>query len=273
MKAPYHPGRIVTLIILLAVVTLACALGGSVSPVTTQAVARLPTLTSTPQPELASTTARSTSPSPATAVPPPVETPTPIATSTPYAGGWIFSGVRQASGQVGDLQVYGDALNDSSASVEVKAITGAFYDDLGQVIADGATSGRWPAVLVPPGGRIPFVLTVPGLTSAASFDLRIEAQANNASRSQDFEFSGVTQSSEGSNTCLSGQLRASRGEVHAYLVIAAILFDNRDKVINYNDERQDAPTGLSGGQIREVKICLDGLDQTIARYELRAWGQ
>lgn len=261
------------LIISLAVVTLACAIGGSATPPATEAIARLPTFTPTSGPELPPTAAVSTSPPPAAATPLPAETPTPISTPTPYAGGWIFSGVRQVTDQPGGLQIYGEAVNDSSAAVEVKAITGAFYDDTGQVIADGNTSGRWPAVVVPPGGRIPFALTVPGSTGAVSFDLRVEAQPSSATPRQDFEFLEVTESAEGNATCLAGQLRNPGAALTASLVVGAVLFDSQDKVINYADQPQDAPETLGSGQTKAVKLCVDRLNQNVVRYELRAWGQ
>jgi hypothetical protein len=254
----------------LALITLACTFMGSATPPATESIARLPTLTSTAESALALTLASTPQ---ATAPPLPADTPTAISTPTPYTGGWVFFGVRNFFDQnEGGLRLYGDALNDSSAALEVTNITGTFYDNLGQTVADGNTTGHWPMATVPPGGRLPFALIVPDLSSADSFDLRIEAKPSTEMPRQDFEILEVIQATEDSNYCLSGKIRNPGSELQSYLVITAVLFDDQDKVVNYADYREAAPTGLGSGQTREFKICVASLNQAVARHELRAWG-
>jgi hypothetical protein len=254
----------------------------SPAPPATDRIARLPTLTTTPA---VSTTAPSaveaplapavSADAPPAAAPlPPVESPTPIPIPTAYSGGWVFFGVRNFPDQAaGGLHLYGDVLNDSGATVEVSNITGTFYDELGQVVADGNTTGQWPTSTIPPGGRVPFGLIVPGLQSADSFDLRVEAQPSSQTPRQDFEFLEVAQSAEGSSYCLMGKL-SNPGEVlNSYLITAAILFDGEDKVINYINFYEAASANLTPDQPKDFNICVDTLNQPVARYELRAWGQ
>ena len=260
---------LVLLIPIMALVTLACAFLGSATP-RADDIAPLPIFTSAPVPALALTLASTPQ---ATALSFPSQTPTTISTPTPYAGGWVFFGVRDFFEQnEGGLRLYGDVLNDSSAALEVTNITGTFYDAQGQTVADGNTTGQWPVTTVPPGGRVPFELVVPGLPSADSFDLRVEAKPSSETPRQDFEFLEVTPSTEGNNYCLAGQLRNSGDALGSYLVIAAVLFDGQDKVINYADDHQAAPIDLGSGQTRDFKICVNALNQAVARYELRAWG-
>lgn len=55
-------------------------------------------------------------------------------------------------------------------------------------------------------------------------------------------------------------------------MVVAILYDSQDRVINFGNYHQPAPTALVGDQMMDFEICVDPLDQTVTRYELRAWG-
>jgi hypothetical protein len=57
-----------------------------------------------------------------------------------------------------------------------------------------------------------------------------------------------------------------------YLVIVAILYDDQGNVINFNAHYQLSFSGLSGNETMDFENCVAPLDQSVARYELRAWG-
>ena len=51
-----------------------------------------------------------------------------------------------------------------------------------------------------------------------------------------------------------------------------ILYDSQEKVVNFGDELEPRP-GILGDETLDFEICAQTLGQTVARYELRAWGE
>lgn len=206
---------------------------------------------------------------------PPTETPTttPTPTETPLPQGWVFSNVRVFYDQdEGGLRLVGDVLNNTGAAQEVTRITGTFYDTQGQTVTDPDIIDYWPLDAVPPGGQMPFDLVVTGLQSADRFDLQVEAQPSRETLHQDFEFLDLNSSNEASDYCLTGKLRSQGNELQDYLVIVAILYDDQGKVINFNANYEFSLTGLVNNQAMDFENCVTLLDQSVTRYEVRAWG-
>lgn len=206
----------------------------------------------------------------------PANIPTVPATTAPNAetSGWSFVGLRVCTDQYeGGLWLYGDLINNTGVYQELFFITGTFYNAQGQAIADeGNAYGYSPALVIPPGERVPFELTVEGVQSAANFDLRVEAQPSSQVPRQDFEFSDLDQLDEGYGYCIGGTLRNPGSELQDYLVVVAVLYDGQDRVIGFGEHRAD-PKSVVGDETEEFEICVDPHDQDVARYELRAWGQ
>ncbi len=208
-----------------------------------------------------------------TDAPVPTDTPTPPPTATPLPQGWVFTNARiSPDPDENNLLLYGDVINNTGTSQDLWFITGAFYDAQGQVIADENTLDYWPIETVPPGGQIPFELTVFGIQSAADFDLRVEAESSDDIPSQDFEFSDLSQVNEDDETCVSGKVRNLGEELQFYLSVVVVLYDGQDKVINFSDHYNHTPQNLVGDQTMDFKVCVDPLSQDVARYDVRAWG-
>jgi uncharacterized protein YraI len=201
-------------------------------------------------------------------------TPTPASTATPDTSGWAFAGIRFHPDQAEDsLVLYGTIINNSGTAQEVAFVTGSFFDTQGQLIADEAdTYDRWFVGIVPTGSQMPFELTVTGIRESAQMNLRVEAEPSDEPPRQDFEFLAVSSSSEWGDYCLSGELRNPGDVLEDYLVIVAVLYDHDDKVINFSDYEELALEDIVADQTLEFQICVDPLDQAVARYELQAWG-
>ena len=185
---------------------------------------------------------------------------------------WSFVGVRVSTDDGGNLLLHGDAINNAGSSQEIVSITGLFYDAQGRVTADAnMILEYWPLIdTIPPGGRVPFELTVVGIQSAANFYLSVEAEPSDETPRQDFEFSDLKQSNEAGNYCVTGKLRNPGDALQSYLVIVVVLYDDQDNVINFGDYGE-FDVGAGGGD-QTFEICIDPLNQDVARYELRAWG-
>ena len=125
---------------------------------------------------------------------------------------------------------------------------------------------------MPQGGRLPFELVVLGPDSIEDFDLVVEAEADNEALHQDFEFLEVNPQAGADDYCLLGRLRNLGGQINAYLLVVAVLYDDQDRVINYSDDFQRFPDGLVGDTTTDFDVCVNPLKQNVARYELRAWG-
>ena len=171
------------------------------------------------------------------------------------------------------LWLYGEATNISQSSQELSRVTGTFYDAQGQVIAgaDKTVSG-FPVFVVPPGGRVPFVLVAYGILTAADYDLSVEALPSSDTPRQDFQFpSSTTSTNAWGDYCVTGTLHNSGGALLEYLRIVAVLYDSQNNVVNF--DKYVVTQAVAGNQDVPFTICVDPLEQTVARNELRAWGQ
>lgn len=219
--------------------------------------------------------------SPTTALTTPTEEPLPpTATSepptpTPLPEGWVFNGVQITPKPDGSaLLVHGNLLNNTNSAQKLSKVTGIFFDEQGQVIAgtDGNLTDYWPIAAVPPAGQIPFELVVPGLQRAADYDLQVQAEPGELLLRQDFEFIDVNLTPKEEKQCVIGKVRNPGGELQSYLVIAAVLYDTQDNVINYYDHLEQSIGNLKDDTTLDFEICVDPLNQPVARFEPQAWG-
>ena len=169
------------------------------------------------------------------------------------------------------LLLYGDLINNTESPQALALITGTFYDDQGQVIAnEDSIYDYWPPVdAIPPGGRMPFELIVDGIQGDAKSSLRVEAEPSSESPRQDFEFSDLNQWNEGDVYCVGGTLRNPGGELQGYLVIVAVLYDDQGNVVNFGDYYEPY---LESDEALDFETCVAPPNQGVARYELWAWG-
>jgi hypothetical protein len=193
--------------------------------------------------------------------------------ATPSA--WSFAGLRlHPNPEDGNLLVFGDLINTTGFPQELQAIRGTFYDAQGQVIAgEDSVTAYWPVDEVPVDGHMPFELTVESIQSAATFDLRVEAQIINEAPRHDFEFPTAIQSDEGEGYCLTGTARNPGAPLQSSLTIVAVLFDSQEKVINFDSDEKTNIAGFEGGAGLSFRICIAPPNEDVARYELRAWGR
>jgi hypothetical protein len=210
----------------------------------------------------------------------PTATPPPRATTVAVipdikSGEWAFTGVRLYTGQDEDgVLLYGDLVNNTGDTQKLDFISGIFYDAQGQIIADATNIDVYrPLDFILPGGQLPFEMTVTGIQSAANFDLSVEAEPSTETLRQDFEFSEVNQWNESGKFCVSGQLRNKGAPLQNYLVIATILYDSQDNIVNFSHQQEPSFAQMIGDHPLDVDICIGSSNQNVAGYALRAWGQ
>lgn len=204
----------------------------------------------------------------------PTLVPEAAALTTQVNDGWKFSNIRLATtaGETG-LTLVGNVINDTGSAQELAAITGAFFDTHGQEIAGGETRGDWLVGVLPQGGQIPFKLTVPGIKSAANFDLTVEASAGQQNLRQNFQVLNQRRSVESGRICVTGKLRNPGAALESYLKVGLVLYDAQNNVVNFSDTGQSALEALPGGRTTNFEICTDSLGQEVDRFELQTWGQ
>jgi hypothetical protein len=196
---------------------------------------------------------------------------TPVGGSpTTTAGGWSFVNVQRFDSGV----VYGEAVNDSGSSQQISHVTGTFYDSQGQVVAGtGDISDYWPIYIVPPGAVVPFKLSISGAPGVADLDLSVISQPSSDTPRQDFAFSDADASQGGGGYCVTGSLQNPGGSLQDYLTIVAVLYNAQGNVINFESYDEFFPEDVVGDQTLDFEVCVDPLNQEVARYELRAWGE
>ena len=192
--------------------------------------------------------------------------------STPDLG-WEFANIRLDPSQYEDsLVMYGKMINNTGMSQELFFVSGLFYDGQHQLIADEKdTYDYWPVEIVPPGGQVPFELTVSDIPSATDFNLSVESEPSDKTPSPDFEFFAVQTVPDENIYCLEGMFRNKGPDLQGELVVVVVLYDNQDQVINFDDNPFEVDTFKSGDE-EEFFVCLDPLGQQVLRYELLGWG-
>jgi hypothetical protein len=188
--------------------------------------------------------------------------------------GWSVSNVQVYPDQLADgLLMYGSITNNTDSSQALASVTGNFYDDQGQIVAnEDNTFDYWPIDVIPPGGQTPFELTIDGIQSIANFSLNVEAEPSDDTPRQDFEFLDVNQWNEYEAYCLAGRLKNPGDALEEYLMIAAVLYDEQDKIVKFGDYYEPYPEEVTDTQPLDFELCVDLIDQGVARHELRAWG-
>ena len=195
--------------------------------------------------------------------------------SVASTGGWSFVGVKSVYDPDWEsLFLRGEAVNDTGAPQRLTDIIGIFYDADGQVIADrGDFVSYWPTDVVPAGGLVPFEVEIYDVREVADFDLKVIAQATGETVREDFDITNLEVTNRPGEYCVTGELRNPGGGLRDYLVIAAVLYDDQGRVINYGSYNVWYPPEVAGDQGADFELCADLLDQAVARYVVRAWGQ
>jgi hypothetical protein len=100
----------------------------------------------------------------------------------------------------------------------------------------------------------------------------VEAKPSDDPTRLDFEFLDLEARNDDEDYCISGILGNPGAEVREYLVIAAILYDDQERVVNFIDYGIFGDVGLSSGDLVPFDLCVQPPNQGVARYEARAWG-
>lgn len=213
----------------------------------------------------------------------PVGTPPPTATLPPppdptdipqtEVDGWIFRGVQTSLDQ-GQAVVVGELINKTGAPQQAVDISGIFYNAKDQVIQDEIdTLSYVPADVVPVGAHIPFELVIESTQSIYRLDLVARSAPATASPRQDFKFANVSQWTDELNTyCLDGEVQNTGLPLGDYLVVMAIAYNEQGNVVSFGEYSPVLPNVVVGDQISPFEMCIDPLNQNIARHELRALG-
>ncbi len=165
------------------------------------------------------------------------------------------------------LLFFGDLINNTGTGQNLTYISSTYYDAGGQKIPYGATVYQLPITTIPQGGRVPFELIAEDLMDMADFDLQAVAEPEAEAPRQDFEFVDITTAAEGGNHCVAGRLRNPGPPLSTYLVIAAVLYDSQDQVINYGFVNPASPANVIGDNTVDINLCVDRQSQEVARYE------
>jgi len=171
------------------------------------------------------------------------------------------------------LLLMGELVNDTGAPQQAIAISGAFYDMQGEVVADNLDVVSYvPVDPVPAGAHVPFELKVSGGQDIDRFDLRALSEPASDAPRQDFQFSGIEQwAGDAIGYCVRGQVENQGPPVQEYLVVLAIGYDAQGSVVNFGEYYVDVVPD-SGPQSSPFEMCLASLGRQLSRYDLRAFG-
>ncbi len=209
-------------------------------------------------------------PNPTATLPPPPDSEPEPNSEVP---GWSFRAVH-TSLEEGNAVVVGELINSTGSPQQAVEVSGIFYDAQDQVIEDEIdTLSYVPVEVIPPGAHVPFELTVESPQPIYRLDLvALSAPATDFPR-QDFQFANINQWAGESNMyCLSGQVQNTGSPLADYLVIMATTYDDQGQVAGFGEYAPAYPEVIVGSQTTPFEICIDPLNQQIARHEFRAVG-
>ena len=220
-----------------------------------------------------------------TLTPTSTKTPAPTATvtptppgSTPMAvepdAGFTFEGVRIQPDQGSEsLLIYGEAVNNTSAALRILGIDGTYFDAEGGAISPQEVSDYWPIESVPPGWRMPFELTLSGITLVDRVELQVITEDSDNSLRTDLAISEVEGTLHDGEYCVLGSVRNPGQPLTSHIMVVGVLYDEQDQVINWGIGYQPAPENLTGDESVVASACAEHFNHIVDRYELRAWGE
>jgi hypothetical protein len=210
-----------------------------------------------------------------TTTPGPTPTIAPTATGAAPAGGWSFDHVHIVAYPDDEMVVvYADMVNNTGSSQQISYVTGTMFDEQGQAIPQGYdTYDYWLIEVVPPGGRAPVELSVYGVQDVGSASLSVVSQPSGETPRQDFEFSDLNATDDPGVYCVSGRLHNRGDKLNDYVMVAAILYNDQDQIIDFDGDTSYSPQDIVGDTTYDFEFCIDVLDQNVGRYEMRAWGK
>lgn len=243
------------------------------------------TASATPAPTTAGTTATATVPpaeATATAASPSATpagnasaTPTPTATPTATpATDLVFAGTRGFFDQTENAyRVVGEIVNTTTLYQQMVAVTGNFYGDQDQLVADDADVLDYlPQAVIPPNGRVPFDMLVPDLAGAARYELVAEA-VESLTPIREFTPTNLTQSVEFDRYCVRGTVQNSGDRLDESLVVVVVLYDVQATVVNFGDFAPGSPFSIFGTRVLNFQVCVSPPNDNVARYEVRVLGR
>ncbi|MCB0225406.1 MAG: DUF3426 domain-containing protein, partial [Anaerolineae bacterium] len=214
--------------------------------------------------------------------PPPVPTPNPESAApaspeinvAPNGSEWVFMGVQISYQDEEGVIIDGDIINNTDAPQDIVKLTGTIYDSQGQGVADvdNDAAAYWPLETVPPGGQVPFEMTIYQIQDIANFDLDVVAQPSRETPRQDFELADLDPSIDEGNYCVTGKLWNRGDPLLDYLLVLVILYNDQDKVVNFGTYQGNSPEEVQNDDALNFEVCTDSYNQQIARHELRAIG-
>ncbi|MCB0210365.1 MAG: hypothetical protein KDJ52_13595 [Anaerolineae bacterium] len=191
----------------------------------------------------------------------------------PNASGWTFMGVQISYQDEEGVIIDGDIINNTGAAQDIVKLTGTIFNSQGQGVADvDDAAAYWPLETVPPGGQVPFEMTVYHVQDVADFALDVVAQPSRENPRQDFELADLDPSLEEGSYCVTGKLWNRGDPLLDYLLVLVILYNDQDKVVNFGTFQGNAPEEVLNDDALNFEVCTDSYNHQIARHELRAIG-
>ena len=172
-----------------------------------------------------------------------------------------------------ETRLVGTATNNTEQVLEISTINISFYDAQGQILTlQDEPKSYWPGYVVLPGDTIPFEV---GLEAAevANYEVMIEAAPSQETARTDFTLSAMEGRDQNERYCVSGNLENTGADVDEYLIIATIIYDAQEVVVNFSDYGVFGYVGFASGDSLPFELCSPTLDQGVARYEVLVWGK
>ncbi|MFN8458153.1 MAG: FxLYD domain-containing protein [Anaerolineae bacterium] len=187
--------------------------------------------------------------------------------------GWSFVGVPPSVNE-GQTVVRGVLINNTGSPQQNVEISAVFYNAQGQELRDQVNmSSHVPIDVIPIGAHVPFELKVNSNQAIARLKLSAQAQPAAETLRQDFRFADINQwMDQDGMYCLGGQIQNTGASLQDYMVILATIYNNQGKLVSFSDDKPSSIEVLNGGKASPFEMCLDPMDQQVARYELTALG-
>lgn len=202
-------------------------------------------------------------------------TPTPRLLPNMASDGFFFSNLYLRRDESrGRSYLLGIVFNNNDETFYIENIYGDFFHALGQPVVDKSLiDSRFPDVNLAAATKMPFEATLDTEKMIQSFSMNIDFEDPGDIQSIGIDVLNQQMTSNEPEYCVSGSLKNQGAQLNYQLIVALILYNSQNQVLNFADLDVEAYDTIVGDTLGAFSICAETHGAIVARHEIMAWGE